>query len=168
LLKQHEEGRWQSENQEALPEDIGKDQVLWVDAQDPTDDELKELKNYFDLDEHHLQELCEEGERSRIDEHEDRMFCLLNFPKRDGFISEGKMERLAMLVCSRWLITVHKGYSELTCSVYKKIGTHSYFSLSLVPSTDIMLYIFMDLVTSEYYPVSDSIFERIEGLSQEA
>jgi magnesium transporter len=78
------------------------------------------------------------------------------------------MERIAMLVCSKWLITVHKGYSELTCSVYKKIGTHGYFSLSLVPSTDIMLYIFMDLVTSEYYPVSDSIFERIEGLSQEA
>ena len=96
------------------------------------------------------------------------MFCLLNFPHRDGFISDAKMERIAMLVCSKWLITVHKGYSELTCSVYKKIGTHGYFSLSLVPSTDIMLYIFMDLVTSEYYPVSDSIFERIEGLSQEA
>jgi len=75
---------------------------------------------------------------------------------------------LAMLVCSRWLITLHKGYSELTCAVYKKIGTHGYFSLSLVPSTDIMLYIFLDLVTSEYYPVSDLVFEKIEALSQEA
>lgn len=168
MLKQHEEGRWQSENLEALPEDINKDQVLWVDAQDPTDDEMKELKNYFSLDEFNLQELREEGERSKIDEHEDRMFCRLNFPHRDGFISDGKMDQIAMLVCSKWLITVHKGYSELTCSIYKKIGTHGYFSLSLIPSTDIMLYIFMDLATSEYYPVSDSIFERIEGLSQEA
>ena len=168
MLKHHEEGRWQSENLEVLPEEISNDQVLWVDAQDPTDDEMNELKDYFSLDEHNLQELREEGERSKIDEHEDRMFCLLNFPHRDGFISDGKMEWIAMLVCSKCLITVHKGYSELTCSVYKKIGTHGYFSLSLVPSTDIMLYIFMDLVTSEYYPVSDSIFERIEGLSQEA
>ena len=168
MLKQHEEGRWQSENLEALPEDISKEQVLWVDAQDPTDAEMKELKDYFSLDEHNLQELTEEGERSRIDEHEDRVFCLLNFPNRDGFISDGKMERLAMLVCSRWIITVHKGYSDLTCSVYKKIGTHGYFSLSLVPCTDIILYIFLDLVTTEYYPVSDSIFERIELLSQEA
>jgi magnesium transporter len=31
-----------------------------------------------------------------------------------------------------------------------------------------MLYIFLDLVTSEYYPVSDLIFERIEALSREA
>ena len=63
---------------------------------------------------------------------------------------------------------MHKGYSDLTCAVYKKIGTHGYFSLSLAPSTDIMLYIFLDLVTSEYYPVSDSVFEKIESLTKEA
>lgn len=168
MLKEHEEGRWQSENLEVLPKEINKNEVLWVDAQDPTDFEMKELKDYFSLDEHNLQELTQEGVRSRIDEHEDRVFCLLNFPQRESFISDGKMERLAMLVCSRWIITLHKGYSDLTCAVYKKIGTHGYFSLSLVPSTDIILYIFLDLVTSEYYPVSDLVFERIEALSQEA
>jgi len=168
LLKEHEEGRWQSENLEVLPEEINKTEVLWVDAQDPTDSEMKELEDYFRIDEHNLQELTQEGVRSRIDEHEDRVFCLLNFPHRESFISDGKMERLAMLVCSRWIITLHKGYSDLTCAVYKKIGTHGYFSLSLVPSTDIMLYIFLDLVTSEYYPVSDLVFEKIEALSQEA
>jgi len=168
LLKEHEEGRWQSENLEVLPEEINKNEVLWVDAQDPTDSEMKELEGYFSLDEHNLQELTQEGVRSRIDEHEDRMFCLLNFPNRESFILDGKMDRLAMLVCTRWIITVHKGYSDLTCAVYKKIGTHGYFSLSLVPSTDIMLYIFLDLVTSEYYPVSDLIFEKIEALSKEA
>jgi len=47
LLKPHEEGKWQSENLEALPEEISKDQVLWVDAQDPTDAEIKELKDYL-------------------------------------------------------------------------------------------------------------------------
>ena len=168
MLKQHEEGRWQSENLEVLPEEISKEQILWVDAQDPTNSEMNELKEYFALDEHDIQELAEEGVRSRIDEHEDRVFCLLNFPHRDSFVSDGKIERLTMLVCTRWLITVHKGYSDLTCAVYKKIGTHGYFSLSLLPSTDIMLYIFLDLVTSEYYPVSDVVFEKIEMLNQEA
>jgi magnesium transporter len=169
LLKQHEEGRWQSENLEVLPEEINKNEVLWVDAQDPTDSEVNELESYFSIDEHNLQELTqEEGARSRIDEHEDRVFCLLNFPNQESFISDGKMERLAMLVCSRWMITLHKGYSELTCAVYKKISAHGYFSLSLVPSTDIMLYIFLDMVTSEYYPISDLVFEKIEALSREA
>jgi magnesium transporter len=168
LLKQHEEGRWQSENLEVLPTEINKKEVLWVDAQDPTDSELNELKDYFSLDEHNLEELTQEGARSRIDEHEDRVFCLLNFPNRESFVSEDKMEQLAMLVCSSWIITVHKGYSDLTCAVYKKIGTHGYFSLSLTPSTDILLYIFLDLVTSEYYPVSDQVFERLEAFNQKA
>jgi magnesium transporter len=168
LLKQHEEGRWQSENLEVLPEVIDKNEVLWVDAQDPTDSEMKELKDYFSLDERNVQELTQEGVRSRIDEHEDRVFCLLNFPNRERFVSEGKMEILATLVCSNWLLTLHKGYSDLTCAVYKKIGSHGYFSLSLAPSTDIMLYIFLDLVTSEYYPVSDLVFEKIEALNQDA
>ena len=169
LLKQHEEGRWQSDNLEVLPGEINKNEVLWVDAQDPTDSEMKEIEEYFSIDEHNIQELTqEEGVRSRIDEHGDRVFCVLNFPNRESFVSEGKMERLSMLVCQRWIVTLHKGYSDLTCAVYKKIDTHGYFSLSLVPSTDIMLYIFLDLVTSEYYPVSDSVFESIESLSREA
>ncbi|MGA3112613.1 MAG: magnesium transporter CorA family protein [Candidatus Bathyarchaeia archaeon] len=169
LLKQHEEGRWQSEKLEVLPGETNKNEVLWVDAQDPTSSEMEELTDYFSIDEHNVQELTqEEGVRSRIDEHEDRVFCVLNFPNRESFVSEGKMERLSMLVCQRWIVTVHKGHSELTCAVYKKIDTHGYFSLSLVPSTDIMLYIFLDLVTSEYYPVSDLIFESIEKLSREA
>ena len=168
MLKENEEGRWQSENLEVLPGEINKNEVLWVDAQDPNNSEMKELEDYFSIDEHNLQELTEEGVRSRIDEHEDRVFCLLNFPHRESFVSDGKMDRLAMLVCSRWIITLHKGHSELTCAVYNKIAAHGYFSLSLAPSTDIMLYIFLDLVTSEYYPVSDSVFERIEALSREA
>lgn len=168
LLRQHEQGRWQSENLDALPKEISKNDVLWVDAQDPSDSEIKELKDYFRLDEHNIQELTHEEARSRVDEHEDRMFCLLNFPNRESFVSDGKMDRLAMLVYSNWIITVHKGYSDLTCAVYKKIGTHGYFSLSLEPSTDIMLYIFLDLVTSEYYPVLDLVFERIEALNQDA
>ena len=168
LLKQHEEGRWQSENLEILPTEINKKEVLWVDAQDPTDSELNELKDYFSLDEHNLEELTQEGARSRIDEHEDRVFCLLNFPNRESFVSGEKMDQLAMLICSSWIITVHKGYSDLTCAVYKKIGTHGYFSLSLAPSTDILLYIFLDLVTSEYYPVSDQVFERLEAFNQKA
>jgi len=168
LLKEHAAGRWQSENLESLPAEISDNEVLWVDAQDSNDDEIKVLREYFDIDEHNIQELTEEGVRSRIDEHEDRMFCLLNFPHQESFVANGEMERLAMLVCSRWIVTMHKGYSELTCAVLKKIAAHGYFSLSLKPSTDIMLYIFLDLVISEYFPVSDSVFESIERLSREA
>ena len=168
LLKEHAGGRWQSEELESLPSEIMDNEVLWVDAQDPNDVEIKGLTDYFEIDEHNTQELTQEEGRSRIDEYKDRMFCLLNFPSRTDFVADGGMQRLAMLVCTRWIVTVHRGHSELTCAVSEKIAAHGYFSLSLKPSTDIMLYIFLDLAISEYFPVSDSLFESIDGLNREA
>jgi magnesium transporter len=71
-------------------------------------------------------------------------------------------------MCKRWVLSVHKGRSDITCEIYKKISTHGYFALSLSPSTDILLYIFLDLIINECFLVSDLIHEKLQGLSQDA
>lgn len=154
---------------ESIPESIGEDVVLWIDAQDPSEEEIENLRKHFDLaDELNLEELTKEGQRSKIEEHQVRITCFTIFPKREGFISEAKMDWLVFLVGKRWIISVHKGYSEITCAVYKKISTHGYFALSLSPTMDILLYIFLDLITNEYFLVSDLVHERLQNLSKEA
>ena len=153
---------------ESLPEKISEDSVLWVDVEDPSDAEIKAIAKHFELDELRLKELTEEGQRSKIEEQEDRISCVLNFPKREGFVSDVKMERLSLLVGKKWIITVHKGYSDITCAVYKKISTHGYFALSLSPSTDILLYIFLDLTTNEFFLISDLVHERLQNLTKKA
>ena len=153
---------------EYLPEKISEDSVIWVDVEDPSDAEVNEIQRNFKLDELCLKELMAEGQRSNIEEQENHIACVLNFPKRDGFVSDGKMESLALLVGKKWIVTVHKGYSDITCAVYKKISTHGYFALSLSPSTDILLYIFLDLTTNEYFLVSDLIHERLQNLTKKA
>ncbi|HYA77838.1 MAG TPA: magnesium transporter CorA family protein [Verrucomicrobiae bacterium] len=153
---------------ESLPEKISEDSVLWVDVEDPSDAEIKSLAWHFEFDELRLMELTEEGQRSKIEEHEDRISCILNFPKKEGFVSDVKMERLSLLVGERWIITVHNGYSDTTCAVYKKISTHGYFALSLSPSTDILLYIFLDLTTNEFFLISDLVHERLQNLTKKA
>jgi magnesium transporter len=153
---------------ESLPDKISEDSVLWIDVEDPSAAEINEIQRNFKLDELCLNELTAEGQRSIIEEQENHIACVLNFPKRDGFVSEGKMESLALLVGKKWIVTVHKGYSDITCAVYKKISTHGYFALSLSPSTDILLYIFLDLTTNEYFLVSDLIHERLQNLAKKA
>ena len=78
------------------------------------------------------------------------------------------MERLSLLVAERWIITVHKGHLDITCAVYKKISTHGYFALSLLPSTEILLYIFLDLVTNEFFLISDLVHEKLQNLTNQA
>lgn len=169
MLSKHKEERWISSTLESLPDKVSEDAVLWVDAQDPSDEETETLKEYFELtDELNLEEVTKEGQRSKIEEKGDRISCLTIFPKQNGFVPDAKMDWLLVIICKRWIITVHKGYSDITCAVYKKISTHGYFALSLAPSTDILLYIFLDLITNQYFLVSDLVHERLQTLGKEA
>jgi magnesium transporter len=154
---------------ESLPDKINVDTMLWIDAQDLSHEEILLLKERFGLtDELNLEELVKEGRRSKIEEHQDVISCYTIFPSQDDFISGAKTNWLAFVVGERWIITIHEGYSDITCTVYKKISTHGYFALSLLPSTDILLFIFLDLITNEFFLVSDLVHVRLQNLGKEA
>ena len=167
-LRKYEGGQWRSDNLETLPSKTSEGAILWVDAENPSQEEIAKLRSYFALDDYNLQVTDEAGIRSKIEEVEDQVFCLLSFPRRDQFVSEVKTDWIALTLSNRWVVSVHKGHSDITCEIYKKISTHGYFALSLEPSTDILLYIFLDLIINECFFVSDLVHERLLGLSQEA
>ncbi len=98
-LRKHDgEEKWHSNDLEGLPDSVKENSVLWVDAQDLSEAEVALLKKRFAIDELDLEELNEEGRRSRIEEIEDRVSCVISFPSRDRFVSEIKTERLALLM----------------------------------------------------------------------
>ena len=167
-LRKYEGGQWHSDILDALPDKISEDSILWVDAEDPSEAEMTQLRSHFELDNLKLEELNKEGRRSKIEEYEDRVSCFVRFPNRDHFLLDAKSDWLAIIAGKRWMLSVHRGYSNITCEIYRKISTHGYFALSLLPSTDILLYIFLDLITNECFLVSDMVHERLQGLSQEA
>jgi len=167
-LRKFEGGQWHSDTLDAFPDKISEDSILWVDAEDPSEAEMTQLSSHFELDNLKLEQLSEDGRRSKIEEYEDRTSCFVRFPSRDHFLSDTKTDWLSLTAGKRWILSLHKGYSNITCEIYRKISTHGYFALSLSPSTDILLYIFLDLTTNECFIVSDMVHERLQGLSQEA
>ncbi|HTY74197.1 MAG TPA: magnesium transporter CorA family protein [Candidatus Nanoarchaeia archaeon] len=168
LLRKSIGGVWHSENLEELPDKISDDSILWVDAEDPTKAEVTQLKTRFGITTLSLAELAEEGRRSKIEEDEARVFCFVSFPNRENFISNVKTNWITLIAEKRWLISVHKGHSDITCEIYEKISSHGYSALALSPSTDILLYIFLDLITNEFFLISDRIHEKLQSLSNEA
>ena len=168
LLRKYESGRWRSDSLEGLPDKISEDAILWVDAEDPSEAEMEQLRTRFALENFSLSEFDQAGSRSVIEEEGNQVFGFLKFPSSDVFIPEGKSKWIALAISDRWLISVHKGHSSITCEIYKKISTHGYFALSLSPSTDILLYIFLDLILNECFLVSDLVHENLQKLSQDA
>ena len=167
-LRKFEGGHWHSDNLEALPTEISGDSILWVDAEDPTEAELQQLRSHFSVENLNLRNFDTPGMRSKIEENEDRVDCFISFPDSEKFIPDAKATWVSLTISSRWIISVHRGHSNITCEIYKKISSHGYSALSLQPSTDILLYIFLDLILNECFLVSDLVHDRLQGLSQEA
>lgn len=167
-LSKFEGGQWHSDNFDVLPAKIRDDSILWVDAEDPSEAEMEQLQGYFNLEDLKLDDLSQEGRRSKIEEFGDSVFCFVRLPSRERFFPEAKTEWIAIWAGKKWMLSIHKGHSNVTCEIYKKISTHGYFALALTPSTDILLYIFLDLITNECFLVSDMIHESLQRLSQEA
>jgi magnesium transporter len=168
-LKKLDSEQWHSDSLDSLPDKISEDSILWVDSQDPSKEELTVLINHFKLNNDlTIEKISEEGRHSKIDEYERYVSFFANFPNREHFLSENKTDWLALFAGKKWIISIHKGYSDVTCQIYKKISTHGYFALSLAPSIDILLYIFLDLVTNECFLVSDMVHEKLQTLSREA
>ena len=167
-LRKIEGGHWHSDNLEALPAEISGDSILWVDAEDPTEAEMQQLRNRFALDNFNLKNFEEPSLRSKIEEDEDRVNCFISFPDSQKFIPNAQATWVSLTISSKWIVSVHKGHSNITCEIYKKISSHGYAALSLQPSTDILLYIFLDLILNECFLASDLVHDRLQGLSQEA
>lgn len=167
-LQRFEGGQWHSDSLEALPDKIIEDTVLWVDLENPSEAEINQVKSYFSLDNIDFQEIDRAGLRSKIEETGDKVYCLVNFPSADQFMAKAMTSRVMLVMSKRWILSVHRGHSNVTCEIYKKISTHGYFALSLTPSTEILLYIFLDLIVNECFSVSDLVHEMLQSLSLEA
>ena len=55
-----------SEVVQACPDPIPDGQVLWVDVEDPTPEELSDLKRRFSLDDYAIEDVTHHGERPKI------------------------------------------------------------------------------------------------------
>ena len=167
-LSKNVEGRWQSETLESFPKLVGEDSVLWVDVIDPTGTDIYRLIKSFDLGALDFSDIIDDEAESEIEEYERFLICKIILPKRESFISEGELERLSILMGKKWIITIHNEASSIVNAVYKKIKTHGYFSLSLTPSSDILLYIFLDLAVNEFFLTSDLEHQELQNLTMKA
>jgi hypothetical protein len=174
LVKQEKDSVWQSTDLQAFPTELKGNAILWLDVNTKSlgEVDLKNIQDYFKFTDFDMKELIseleEKGMRSRIEAHTNRVTCLLKYPDAKHFLTEGKKERLAVIFSSKWMITGHVGDLELIGEIEKRINKGGEFSLSFSPTTDLLLYSLLNYVIKQYYLASDTLFEKIEELTQVA
>jgi magnesium transporter len=142
--------------------------LLWVDVEDPTDDDIKCLTDVFGV--HHLvaEDLTEPAPRPRLamfDTH-----FLLNL--RDClFVGERFSTReVDLLFGDGWLISLRKpGERNEPPTPVKEVIERFERTRRLDGATDegFLLFVFLDTIVDRFFDVSDAVEERLEAIEDD-
>ena len=159
-------GETPAETLKSFPDQIGQDEMLWVDAESPTDRELNDLKTRFNLDEYAVEDVVHRNQRPKIEDYGKSVFAVVHVPVVRAHRND--IVELFIFFEKNWIITIHSAESELIHSVDARVRARGLAPMSEKPSPDLLFYIFLDLAVDSYYPILDEVEDRLEDIDQKA
>lgn len=165
LLKSNGEGA-PAQTVKEFPEQVLEGELLWVDAESPTEQELAELKTRFGLDDYAIEDVVHKNQRPKLEEYGKGVFGVIHVPvvenRKSGIIE------LYVFFQKNWIITIHSVDSELIHAVDSRIRARGLAPLATTPSPDLLFYVFLDFAVDAYYPILDDVEDRLEELDKQA
>ena len=147
---------------------------LWVDLDQPTDDELKLLTDVFQFHPLAVEDTVGYRQRPKIEPYESTnieahrsgyYFLVVHGPDLEVKDKLATKE-LDMFLSERYLVTIHekrmKAVEDTVAKVEKDPGR------LLGDGIDMLLYTVLDLMMDAYFPILDKLQERIDDVEEEA
>jgi magnesium transporter len=138
--------------------------VVWIDFEDPSDADLHDLGEAFQLDKAALEDCLYGEQRPRIDEYENYIFLVLYGmvgPEERDVINPRK---LAAFCGARFLITAHREALRTIRTIRGRCERHALQLLSR--SADFLLYTLIDGMVDNYLRVAEEHEMHIEALEE--
>ena len=149
----------------ARPEDvrIGDREFVWIGIVDPTEEELRQLKNCFDLHPLALEDAAQEHLRPKLDVYGDELFIVA----RTARLEDGEIRyvKTAIFVGDRHIITVRTG----SLRDHTQLREHLEGSPHLLKyGVDYVLWGILDFVVDCYLPIVEAVEEEIFEMERQA
>jgi magnesium transporter len=154
---------------QAIPDKIVDGQLLWIDVESPSEEEMNELKLRFNLDSYAIEDIIHGNQRSKVEEYTGNTFSVIHVPaKPANGESRFRIVELFVFFGDRWLISVHQSNAEVVKEVEARVRARGLAPLTSNPTPDLLYYVFLDFAVDAYYPMLDSVEDEIERLEKEA
>lgn len=142
-----------------------KDNLLWVDLFNFSDQELKYVAEIFDFHELAVEDCSHYSPRAKLDKYEEYHFLVMHAIRYNEERDEEIMlVQLGIFLGENYIVTVHK-------NTLPSLGRLAKICLSNASvadkGRDFFLYSIIDGLIDEYFPVLDRIGVRIEDLEEE-
>ncbi len=140
--------------------------MLWIDAESPTDVELRVLAQRFELDELAVEDVVHRNQRPKLEDYGKNVFAVIHVPVVVG--RKDEISELFIFFQKNWIITIHSVESELIRAVDSRVRARGLAPISTSPSPDLLFYVFLDFAVDSYYPILDEVEDRLEELDKRA
>ena len=136
--------------------------LVWVDALDPTEDELARIQEEFSLHPLAMEDLRHPGQRPKIERYESHAFLV-------AYASNGnprRMSEINLFVAEGWLISVRRSFQGDGCLDVSGAGARFDRTRAGHNTVGFLLYAILDSVVDTYFDALDSTedeLEQIEG-----
>jgi magnesium transporter len=137
------------------------DNLLWLDVEAPTDDEIRLLAEEFALHPLAIEDLTKAHQRPKIDVYPEFYFLVcydIDYVEEGNLLDE---HELAVCIGKNFLITVHKEPIEEIAEVATRFRRNID---EIERGVGVLLYSLLDTIVDHYFPVIDRIGERIEEM----
>lgn len=140
------------------------DNLLWLDVEQPTPEELHLLAEEFTFHPLALEDATKANQRPKIDVYTDFYFLVcydVDYVAEDDRIDE---HELHAFIGKNYLITLHNEPIEEVTEVAARFRRNT---AEIERGIGVLLYSLLDTIVDHYFPVIDSLGERIEELEEE-
>src|SRR5947199_8160121 len=110
-----------AETLEAFPREVKQGELLWVDAESPTEQELADLKQRFGLDDYAVEDVIHKNQRPKLEEYGKSVVAVTPVPVVKSRKSE--IVELVVFFQKNWSITIHSVDSQLIHAVESRSTT---------------------------------------------
>lgn len=135
--------------------------VLWLDLQNPTEQELTTIAEIFHLHPLAVEDASSEHQRPKAEEYENFLFLVFHTVYLERNARDLATGELDVFVGQNYLITVHgmliKELEEVT-QRWKRSHTQ------LEKGIGILLYSLLDTIVDRYFPIVDELVDQAEAL----
>jgi len=137
----------------------GEGNLLWVDIENPEDEEIELLLEVFELHPLTVEDCIMPSARPKLEEFDQYLFVVLQSLKRD----DGRLRTVELDVClgSNFLVTIH---SEPIKSIEEDCARVERKSPIFKRGADFLFYAITDSLIDSYFPVLEAVEARVDEL----
>jgi magnesium transporter len=137
--------------------------VVWVDLVSPSNEELEQMGEEFDVHPLVLEDCRHRHQRPKVDEYTDHVFLVsygAKLPKGSG---HSALYEVDIIAGKQFVLTLHAGMPLDVEGISRRVRAHP----ELAPSgAGFLLYVILDELVDSFFPALDAIGGRVERLEE--